>query len=985
MRSGLATLLLVASLHTWTALSLRVLDHRLFARVFRVCRFRHWSFPSSQPVSSSNRYFDQQGHAPPGTKKVDPSLPPAPSASHRCEVRVGEDDAKGEGQCVCGVVGALLRPPPRPPDMASFFIRVDPRGLAMSERNETLRRQHLLVICCSACNPGATRTIKPKPCQNRVTGHEGTCMFAWDCFSAGGTHLTYCTDSFYTGSCCKLPPGVVVQPHDAPSEPTNSIDSAPYESDDDYKKGTKRPPTSTPKTTLQMSSKTTQPVTYDVTMPSHRPLPTTTGSTPFVGLSTFTPGLITWRPHETTLPLVSDELSSTVPNDYWSTTNVPDTTAVPTTVTEKQTTRQPVTTTRIPIVASTFLAAEESTTGRPSLSSAQTTTKATTERPFETSSKATETAGYDTTSQDHTKPTKAPLTSTQALASDTTTPQTSTQRPSSTTVQSHTWIVNERETTMAIPQSVPTEQTWVVVDEADASGQQTTTPTQSETTGQPSSTSSMLDWSTVTDTVTSISWVDMTELSTTQKPPPDVADTSPLPSKPPPEKPVLPTASSTAATTLKATTGADSTESDFVTIRPDTSEAPSLELVSATATETSTKEEMSTQPQASTQQQTSTVQPTTSQPSSTAMPEIVTVVTTRRSPIPTTISLSTRHTTTTTTEGTTVPITTTSQTTWKYTTVPTYTVSEERETTTQMPTTRRVTTPPPTVQSTTPKATTTTTVPTTVTTAPSTLSPDKDIRKICGRPRTVASARIVGGEQTKFAQWPWMISLRQFKRNNFLHKCGAALLNEYWAISAAHCVHNVSPTDILLRLGEYDLKSDREPLSHVERRVQIVATHPRFDASTFEYDLALLRLYEPVPFQDNVIPVCVPDTNDSFVGRSAVVTGWGRLYEDGPLPNIMQKVSVPIITNKECESMYRKAGFIEDIPNIFICAGLAKGGKDSCEGDSGGPLVLKDPKTGQWSLIGIISWGIGCALPNQPGVYTRITHFADWIRQIIVF
>lgn len=230
-----------------------------------------------------------------------------------------------------------------------------------------------------------------------------------------------------------------------------------------------------------------------------------------------------------------------------------------------------------------------------------------------------------------------------------------------------------------------------------------------------------------------------------------------------------------------------------------------------------------------------------------------------------------------------------------------------------------------------------------------------------------------------------MISLRQFKRNTFLHKCGAALLNEYWAISAAHCVHNVSPNDIMLRLGEYDLKSEREQLPHVERRIQIVATHPRFDASTFEYDLALLRFYEAIPFKDNVLPVCVPDTNDSYVGRNAVVTGWGRLYEDGPLPSVMQKVSVPIITNKECESMYRKAGFIEDIPNIFICAGLAKGGKDSCEGDSGGPLVLKDPNTGQWSLIGIISWGIGCALPNQPGVYTRITHFAEWIRQIIVF
>lgn len=538
---------------------------------------------------------------------------------------------------------------------------------------------------------------------------------------------------------------------------------------------------------------------------------------------------------------------------------------------------------------------------------------------------------------------------------------------------------------MAIPQSVPTEQTWVVVDEADADGQQTSTPTQSETASQTTSTSSMADWSTVTDMVTSISWVDMTELSTTQKPPPDVPDTTPLPLEPlPPRKPVPPTASTTVATTLSAATGTDIAATDFVTVSPDSSEAPSLELVSATATATSTKE-VSTQAQTTTQRLTSTARPTTSQPT-TPTPEVATTTTTRPRPILTTLALTTRRTPTTTAQEMTVPTTTTARTTWKYTTVPAYTVSEERETTTQAPTTKRATTPPTTVQWTLPKVTTTTTVPTTtVTTGPTTISPDKDIRKICGRPRTVPSARIVGGEQTKFAQWPWMISLRQFKRNNFLHKCGAALLNEYWAISAAHCVHNVSPTDILLRLGEYDLKSEREPLSHVERRVQIVATHPRFDASTFEYDLALLRLYEPVAFQDNVMPVCVPDTNDSFVGRSAVVTGWGRLYEDGPLPNVMQKVSVPIITNKECEIMYRKAGFIEDIPNIFICAGLAKGGKDSCEGDSGGPLVLKDPTTGQWSLIGIISWGIGCALPNQPGVYTRITHFADWIRQIIVF
>lgn len=67
---------------------------------------------------------------------------------------------------------------------------------------------------------------------------------------------------------------------------------------------------------------------------------------------------------------------------------------------------------------------------------------------------------------------------------------------------------------------------------------------------------------------------------------------------------------------------------------------------------------------------------------------------------------------------------------------------------------------------------------------------------------------------------------------------------------------------------------------------------------------------------------------------------------------------MPIITNQECEHMYKKAGFVEEIPDIFICAGITKGGRDSCEGDSGGPLTMVD-NDGRAYLVGIISWGIG--------------------------
>ncbi|XP_066967356.1 serine proteinase stubble isoform X2 [Macrobrachium rosenbergii] len=256
-------------------------------------------------------------------------------------------------------------------------------------------------------------------------------------------------------------------------------------------------------------------------------------------------------------------------------------------------------------------------------------------------------------------------------------------------------------------------------------------------------------------------------------------------------------------------------------------------------------------------------------------------------------------------------------------------------------------------------------------------------KDICGTP-VYPTKRIVGGSEATFGEWPWQVSLRQWRQVTFLHKCGAALLNENWAITAAHCVENVQPDELLLRLGEFDLETSEEPYPFTERKVQIVATHPQFDPRTFEYDLALLRFQEPVNFLPNIIPICVPQDDYTFINDTGYVTGWGRLYEDGPLHAKMQKVEVPVISNEDCRQMFLASGGLVNIPNIMMCAGYAEGKRDACEGDSGGPLVIQR-SNGKWYLAGVISWGIGCALPNQPGVYTRISEFREWIEKIIVF
>ena len=91
----------------------------------------------------------------------------------------------------------------------------------------------------------------------------------------------------------------------------------------------------------------------------------------------------------------------------------------------------------------------------------------------------------------------------------------------------------------------------------------------------------------------------------------------------------------------------------------------------------------------------------------------------------------------------------------------------------------------------------------------------------------------------------------------------------------------------------------------------------------------------------------------------------------------LRGVALPVWTRSDCDNSY-----FQPITEVFICAGFAEGGRDACQGDSGGPLVcLKDGKA---VLIGVVSFGIGCALPNYPGVYARITAVLDWINNNLV-
>lgn len=233
-------------------------------------------------------------------------------------------------------------------------------------------------------------------------------------------------------------------------------------------------------------------------------------------------------------------------------------------------------------------------------------------------------------------------------------------------------------------------------------------------------------------------------------------------------------------------------------------------------------------------------------------------------------------------------------------------------------------------------------------------------------------ARIVGGEDADKGEWPWMALLMHTTGRS----CGATILNEKYALTAAHCTDmwgTPKPGDYSLIIGTTD-RRQKEPY---QKKVKIdrIQGHENFDSRTYENDIALLTLTEEISFNQDVRPMCMPVYGErpALISK-CVVTGWGYTEEMGKVASVLQKVNLPLVSLPVCKSVMDNFLTVKE---TNVCAGLAAGGKDSCQGDSGGPLQCM--QNGRYVQVGIVSIGFGCARKGTYGVYTKVSSYRKWI------
>lgn len=230
------------------------------------------------------------------------------------------------------------------------------------------------------------------------------------------------------------------------------------------------------------------------------------------------------------------------------------------------------------------------------------------------------------------------------------------------------------------------------------------------------------------------------------------------------------------------------------------------------------------------------------------------------------------------------------------------------------------------------------------------------------------STHIVGGTEADIGNYPYQVSVR-LETYMLLHICGGSIYAPRVVVTAAHCIKGRFASYIRIVAGQNSIADLEEQGVMVSKLIY----HSGYVKKTHVNDVGLIITKEPLVYSEMVQPIALA-VDTPTAGTHAIVSGWGKRTEaDEALPALLRAVQVEIMDTSTCGAQYLTKDY--SITEEMICAGADEGGKDACQGDSGGPLTVDGV------LVGIVSWGVGCAREGFPGVYTSVKHHVVWIEE----
>ncbi|KAJ8714709.1 hypothetical protein PYW07_002934 [Mythimna separata] len=258
----------------------------------------------------------------------------------------------------------------------------------------------------------------------------------------------------------------------------------------------------------------------------------------------------------------------------------------------------------------------------------------------------------------------------------------------------------------------------------------------------------------------------------------------------------------------------------------------------------------------------------------------------------------------------------------------------------------------------------------------------------------------IGGHDTEAGEFPHMGAIGwQASSGGWVFKCGSSLISPTFVLTAGHCSRAVLDTSIsdpvpkIVRLGDKNIidvyTNGFLPIDAMIRRIIV---HPFYRPPKKYYDIALMEFEKPVEFSKFVQPACLwTKYNTSSLGTEAILTGWGVVETTGKtISPELQAAVVDFIDTSLCDQLLYPSCNRNwcGVRDNQICAGKLAGGVDACQGDSGGPLQVQIPlpittEGNMHYIVGVTSFGIGCALPNLPGIYSRVSMYLDWIESVV--